>query len=242
MFLQIIVLYPITICPDIYIYIYILTMSGYVMKQQVLLIALLKPPFWILWSLYLLTEHQSLLLIDSQLQCSVIRYAFATSQRNRSIFELIYLQPLSARRVAQCLFVSSFLWCFDESCPSFTDHTFEFQNLLVHCRVVNACWFHLFSDMLMSPVTNLNFQIIVLENGKVVEQGPHDVLLSKGGRYAELWSQQNNSDAVDPAAVTLQVWLPSCRCITSLFARGSRFTTERVQVSTYLRLVNGVGL
>lgn len=59
--------------------------------------------------------------------------------------------------------------------------------------------------MLMSPVTNLNFQIIVLENGKVVEQGPHDVLLSKGGRYAELWFQQNNSDAVDPAAVTLQV-------------------------------------
>ncbi|KAK8446002.1 hypothetical protein SEVIR_9G419500v4 [Setaria viridis] len=48
-------------------------------------------------------------------------------------------------------------------------------------------------------------QIIVLENGKVVEQGPHDVLLSKGGRYAELWFQQNNSDAVDPAAVTLQV-------------------------------------
>ncbi|OEL34848.1 ABC transporter B family member 25 [Dichanthelium oligosanthes] len=48
-------------------------------------------------------------------------------------------------------------------------------------------------------------QIIVLENGKVIEQGPHDVLLSKGGRYAELWFQQNNSDAVDPAAVSLGV-------------------------------------
>lgn len=37
-------------------------------------------------------------------------------------------------------------------------------------------------------------QIIVLENGKVVEHGPHEVLLSKAGRYAELWGQQNNTD------------------------------------------------
>ncbi|KAF5190354.1 Abc transporter b family member 25 protein [Thalictrum thalictroides] len=36
-------------------------------------------------------------------------------------------------------------------------------------------------------------EIIVLENGKVVEQGPHDVLVSRAGRYAELWGQQNNS-------------------------------------------------
>ncbi|XP_006650034.1 ABC transporter B family member 25, mitochondrial isoform X1 [Oryza brachyantha] len=46
-------------------------------------------------------------------------------------------------------------------------------------------------------------EIIVLENGKVVEQGPHDFLLSKGGRYSELWSQQNNSDATDAASVKL---------------------------------------
>ncbi|CAK9152160.1 unnamed protein product, partial [Ilex paraguariensis] len=41
--------------------------------------------------------------------------------------------------------------------------------------------------------------IIVLENGRVVQQGPHDVLLSKvAGRYAELWAQQNNAvDGVD---------------------------------------------
>ena len=41
------------------------------------------------------------------------------------------------------------------------------------------------------------FQIIVLESGKVVEQGPHEVLLSRAGRYAQLWAQQNNSDAVE---------------------------------------------
>ncbi|KAK9121492.1 hypothetical protein Syun_019109 [Stephania yunnanensis] len=36
-------------------------------------------------------------------------------------------------------------------------------------------------------------QIIVLENGKVVEQGAHEILLSSGGRYAQLWGQQNNT-------------------------------------------------
>ncbi|XP_054797713.1 ABC transporter B family member 25, mitochondrial [Prosopis cineraria] len=36
-------------------------------------------------------------------------------------------------------------------------------------------------------------EIIVLENGKVVEQGPHELLLSKAGRYAQLWAQQNNT-------------------------------------------------
>ncbi|KAL3653190.1 ABC transporter B member 25 [Castilleja foliolosa] len=43
-------------------------------------------------------------------------------------------------------------------------------------------------------------EIIVLENGRVVEQGPHDVLLSKSGRYSQLWSQQNSTvDAIDAA-------------------------------------------
>eukprot|EP00258_Populus_trichocarpa_P031634 XP_024447653.1 ABC transporter B family member 25, mitochondrial [Populus trichocarpa] len=43
-------------------------------------------------------------------------------------------------------------------------------------------------------------EIIVLENGKVVEQGPHEVLLTKAGRYAQLWAQQNSTvDALDSA-------------------------------------------
>ncbi|CAO2823341.1 unnamed protein product [Amaranthus hypochondriacus] len=43
-------------------------------------------------------------------------------------------------------------------------------------------------------------EIVVLENGKVVEQGPHDVLLSKPGRYSQLWAQQNSSvDFIDSA-------------------------------------------
>ncbi|XP_044484290.1 ABC transporter B family member 25, mitochondrial isoform X2 [Mangifera indica] len=43
-------------------------------------------------------------------------------------------------------------------------------------------------------------EIMVLENGKVIEQGPHEVLLTKAGRYAQLWGQQNNNvDALDTA-------------------------------------------
>ncbi|XP_074276168.1 ABC transporter B family member 25, mitochondrial isoform X1 [Silene latifolia] len=41
-------------------------------------------------------------------------------------------------------------------------------------------------------------EIIVLENGRVVEQGPHEVLLSKAGRYSQLWAQQNSTvDFID---------------------------------------------
>ncbi|KAG8388802.1 hypothetical protein BUALT_Bualt02G0163000 [Buddleja alternifolia] len=48
-------------------------------------------------------------------------------------------------------------------------------------------------------------EIVVLENGKVVEQGPHDILVSKsGGRYAQLWAQQSSTvDSID-AAIKLE--------------------------------------
>ncbi|KAJ0251588.1 ABC transporter B family member 23 [Hirschfeldia incana] len=35
-------------------------------------------------------------------------------------------------------------------------------------------------------------EIIVMEKGKVVEKGTHEVLLEKSGRYAKLWIQQNS--------------------------------------------------
>ncbi len=42
-------------------------------------------------------------------------------------------------------------------------------------------------------------QIVVLEQGKVVEQGSHDELLAKEGRYSHLWNLQLSEDA-SPAA------------------------------------------
>ncbi|PRQ34881.1 putative P-loop containing nucleoside triphosphate hydrolase [Rosa chinensis] len=64
--------------------------------------------------------------------------------------------------------------------------------------------------VLLVPRTLVSFriksQIIVLDNGQVVEQGPHDVLLSKAGRYAQLWGQQNNTiDALDATIDTNEV-------------------------------------
>jgi ATP-binding cassette, subfamily B, multidrug efflux pump len=34
-------------------------------------------------------------------------------------------------------------------------------------------------------------RIIVLEDGKIVEQGSHRELLQKGGTYAKLWAHQS---------------------------------------------------
>lgn len=39
-------------------------------------------------------------------------------------------------------------------------------------------------------------KIIVLEQGEVVEQGRHDDLLEKGGRYAQLWARQQSDEVV----------------------------------------------
>ena len=47
-------------------------------------------------------------------------------------------------------------------------------------------------------------EIVVLENGKVVEQGPHEVLLGKAGRYAQLWTQQNSTVDMIDAAIKLE--------------------------------------
>lgn len=66
-------------------------------------------------------------------------------------------------------------------------------------RYAVSIWF--FRDRAYGfDISDLCYQIIVLENGKVVEQGPHEILLSKAGRYAQLWGQQNNApDGVDLA-------------------------------------------
>ena len=42
----------------------------------------------------------------------------------------------------------------------------------------------------LSTITRAD-QIVVLEQGKVVEIGTHAELVKTGGRYAELWEHQN---------------------------------------------------
>lgn len=56
------------------------------------------------------------------------------------------------------------------------------------------------SQYLFPTMLYMCSQIIVLESGRVVEQGPHEVLLSNAGRYAQLWGQQSSTvDALDSA-------------------------------------------
>ena len=33
-------------------------------------------------------------------------------------------------------------------------------------------------------------RIVVLEGGRIVEQGHHETLLARGGRYAAMWTRQ----------------------------------------------------
>lgn len=42
-------------------------------------------------------------------------------------------------------------------------------------------------------------EILVLEEGAVVERGPHDALVRRDGRYAELWRRQVGAGATEPA-------------------------------------------
>ena len=37
-------------------------------------------------------------------------------------------------------------------------------------------------------------EILVLEQGRIIERGRHDALLARGGRYAEMWRLQQSAD------------------------------------------------
>ncbi|MEU6853524.1 ABC transporter ATP-binding protein [Actinacidiphila alni] len=43
-------------------------------------------------------------------------------------------------------------------------------------------------------------RVVVLEDGRIVEEGPHDDLVAAGGHYAELWSAWSSRAAVPPGA------------------------------------------
>ena len=52
----------------------------------------------------------------------------------------------------------------------------------------------------LSTIVNAD-EIIVLDDGVIVERGNHEALISSGGVYAQLWNRQRE---VDEAQQTLQ--------------------------------------
>jgi ABC-type multidrug transport system fused ATPase/permease subunit len=42
-------------------------------------------------------------------------------------------------------------------------------------------------------------RIVVLDAGRVVEQGPHAALLARGGLYADLWARQSGGFLAEAA-------------------------------------------
>ena len=45
-------------------------------------------------------------------------------------------------------------------------------------------------------------RVVVLDRGRIAEDGTHDALLAAGGRYAELWAQQSGGFLGDVTEVT----------------------------------------
>jgi ABC-type multidrug transport system fused ATPase/permease subunit len=44
----------------------------------------------------------------------------------------------------------------------------------------------------LSTIASLD-RIIVLDGGKIIEQGTHSELIAKGGAYSKLWSRQSGA-------------------------------------------------
>lgn len=63
----------------------------------------------------------------------------------------------------------------------------------------------------LSTIKNADL-IVVIEHGKVVEQGSHRQLLAKNGRYADLWEKQFSATPSEKLATT-----DSSDCETAIF-------------------------
>jgi ATP-binding cassette subfamily B protein len=48
-------------------------------------------------------------------------------------------------------------------------------------------------------------EILVMEAGNIIERGNHAQLLQMGGRYAQMWALQQNSEAGSEASETTEL-------------------------------------
>jgi ATP-binding cassette subfamily B protein len=74
-------------------------------------------------------------------------------------------------------------------------------------RLVELCEFR--SVLLIShrfSTVRLAHRICVVEDGRILEEGPHNELMQLGGRYAELFDLQASSYLTDPVQESSSDW------------------------------------
>ncbi|MBT6032789.1 MAG: hypothetical protein HOH19_09455, partial [Kordiimonadaceae bacterium] len=55
----------------------------------------------------------------------------------------------------------------------------------------------------LSTIINVN-EILVLDNGEVVERGNHTALLEQEGKYYQMWQKQQQLDEVQQKLIELE--------------------------------------
>jgi len=101
--------------------------------------------------------------------------------------------------IARAAMMRPRVYVFDESTSSLDSRTE--QDILANLREISKASTTLVIAHRLSTVVHAD-QIIVLDEGTIVERGTHQDLLAQTGKYAQLWSAQQKERAAEESNVT----------------------------------------